>query len=63
MTMTFVVGLIVGVALGTIVIGFLALSAYESGYEAARTRPWRAELGARRARATQRPPVIAGVTP
>ncbi len=37
--MTFVVGQIVGVALGTIVIAFLALSAYERGYDAASQAP------------------------
>jgi len=47
--MIFVVGLIVGVSLGMLVVGFLAIGAYDRGYEAADTvrRNWRAELATR----------------
>jgi predicted membrane chloride channel (bestrophin family) len=47
----FAVGLIVGLALGMIVIGFLAVAAYQRGFEDAsgKRRVWRAELVARRA--------------
>lgn len=48
--MTFAAGLIVGLALGLIIIGFLAVAAYQRGYEEAigKRRTWRAELVARR---------------
>jgi hypothetical protein len=51
--MTFAAGFIVGLALGLIVIGFLAIAAYQKGYEEAvgKRRIWRAELVARRAAA------------
>jgi hypothetical protein len=52
--MTFIVGLIVGIALGTIVVAFLALSAYERGYDAATSSPWRTELRARQGKAVRR---------
>ncbi len=44
-------GLLLGVALGMIVVGFLAIGAYERGFDEAleRRRAWRAELVARRA--------------
>jgi hypothetical protein len=52
----FAMGLMLGIALGLIVIGFLAVAAYQRGYEDAfgRRRQWRAELVARQgaARAT-----------
>jgi len=49
----FVVGVVVGVALGMLVIAFLATNAYDRGYEEAdmRRRYWRAELAARHQRA------------
>jgi predicted membrane chloride channel (bestrophin family) len=49
----FTAGLIVGLALGLIVIGFLAIAAYERGYDEAigKRKQWRAELVARRAAA------------
>ncbi len=48
--MAFAAGLIVGLALGLIVIGFLAVAAYQRGYEEAigKRKTWRAELVARR---------------
>lgn len=56
----FVLGLMVGLALGLIVIGFLAIAAYQRGYEDAfgRRKQWRAELVARQA-AVRMPPVAA----
>jgi hypothetical protein len=57
--MAFVVGLIVGIALGTVVIAFLALSAYERGYDAATSSTWRTELRARQAKAFRRHRIIA----
>lgn len=56
----FVLGLMVGLALGLIVIGFLAIAAYQRGYEDAfgRRRQWRAELVARQA-AVRMPAVAA----
>jgi hypothetical protein len=47
--MIFVVGLIIGMSLGMLVVGFLAIGAYDRGYEAADAarRTWRAELAAR----------------
>ena len=49
--MLFALGVVVGVALGVIVVGFLAIAAYQRGYDEAfgRRREWRAELVARRA--------------
>jgi len=49
--MVFAAGLVVGLALGLIIIGFLAVAAYQKGYEEAlgKRRTWRAELVARRA--------------
>lgn len=49
--LTFAAGLLVGLALGLIVIGFLAIAAYRQGYEEAtgKRRHWRAELVARQA--------------
>ncbi len=51
--MAFAAGLVVGLALGLIVIGFLAVAAYQRGYDEAvgKRRLWRAELVARRAAA------------
>ncbi len=56
----FAVGLVLGLALGLIVIGFLAIAAYERGYDEAigRRKHWRAELVARRAAAR---PVLAAL--
>jgi hypothetical protein len=47
----FALGLMIGLALGLIVIGFLAIAAYQRGYEDAigRRKHWRAELVARQA--------------
>ncbi len=52
---TFVVGLVVGLALGLIIIGFLAVAAYERGYDEAvgKRKQWRAELVARRTAAAR----------
>ena len=49
----FVVGLLIGVALGVSVIGFLAVGAYERGFSEAihRKKAWRTELVARQAAA------------
>lgn len=46
---TFMVGLFIGVALGLVVIGFLAVGAYDRGFNEAllRRKAWRAELVAR----------------
>lgn len=46
----FALGLMVGVALGIVVVGFLAVRAYDNGFDEAleRRRAWRAELVARR---------------
>lgn len=56
----FVVGLLAGVALGVIVIGFLAVGAYDRGFNEAllRRKAWRTELVARQV-AAQR--VISGL--
>lgn len=53
--MTFGAGLVVGLALGLIVIGFLAIAAYERGYDEAvgKRKEWRAELVARRTAAAR----------
>lgn len=49
----FIGGLLIGVAFGVIVIGFLAVGAYERGFSEAlhRRRAWRADLVARQAAA------------
>lgn len=49
----FVVGLVIGVAFGVIIIGFLAVGAYDRGFNEAlhRKKAWRAELVARQAAA------------
>lgn len=46
-----VLGVVVGLAMGVIVVGFLAIAAYQRGYQDAlgRRPEWRAELMARRA--------------
>lgn len=48
--MTFTAGLIVGLALGLVIVGFLAIAAYQRGYDEAfgRRKEWRAELVARK---------------
>jgi hypothetical protein len=57
---TFAAGLMIGLALGLIIIGFLAIAAYQRGYEEAvgKRRVWRAELVARRAAARAATPVL-----
>jgi hypothetical protein len=49
----FVVGLMVGLAFGVVVVGFLAVGAYERGFREAlhRRKAWRTELVARQAAA------------
>lgn len=49
----FVAGLLMGVALGLIVVGFLAVGAYDRGFNEAllRRKAWRTELVARQAAA------------
>lgn len=47
--MTFLAGLVIGLMLGVIVIGFLAIGSYGRGYDAAQRAPWRLELRRRRA--------------
>lgn len=56
----FALGLMVGLALGLIVIGFLAIAAYQRGYADAfgRRKQWRTELVARQA-AVRMPAVAA----
>ncbi len=51
----FAFGLMVGVALGMVVIGFMAIRAYDRGYDDAleRRQAWRTELLARQAVAAQ----------
>lgn len=46
--MTFLAGLVLGVTLGMIVTGFLAIGSYGRGYDAAQRAPWRLELRRRR---------------
>ncbi len=48
---TFVMGSIAGVSAGVLIVGFLALGAYNRGYSDAlyRRKDWRAELVARQA--------------
>jgi hypothetical protein len=57
--MPFVAGLVLGLALGLIVIGFLAIAAYQRGIEEAtgKRKVWRAELVARRAAVRAMPAV------
>ena len=47
--MLFAIGLMAGVALGMIIVGFLAIGAYDRGYTDAleRRKAWRGELIAR----------------
>jgi hypothetical protein len=49
--MPFAAGLIVGLALGLVIVGFLAIAAYDRGFDeaAGKRKVWRAELVARRA--------------
>lgn len=49
----FMVGLMLGVAFGVVVDGFLAVGAYDRGFDAAllRRKAWRTELVARQAAA------------
>jgi hypothetical protein len=49
----FGLGMVIGVALGIIVVGFLAVRSYEHGYDEAleRRKAWRGELTARQAAA------------
>jgi TRAP-type C4-dicarboxylate transport system permease large subunit len=49
--MTFAAGIVVGLALGLVIVGFLAIAAYQRGYDEAfgRRKEWRAELVARKA--------------
>jgi hypothetical protein len=56
----FVIGLMIGVAFGVTVVGFLAVGAYDRGFNEAlhRRKAWRTELVARQA-AAQR--VMAGM--
>ena len=56
----FVIGLMIGVAFGLVVVGFLAVGAYDRGFNEAlhRRKEWRTELVARQA-AAQR--VMAGM--
>ncbi|HUQ42121.1 MAG TPA: hypothetical protein VM052_06450 [Candidatus Limnocylindrales bacterium] len=56
----FVIGLMIGVAFGVTVVGFLAVGAYDRGFNEAlhRRKAWRTELVARQA-AAQR--VITGM--
>jgi hypothetical protein len=45
----FAIGLMAGVAIGMIIVGFLAIGAYDRGYVSAleRRKAWRMELSAR----------------
>ncbi len=55
----FVIGLLIGVAFGVIVVGFLAVGAYDRGFdEALHRKSWRAELVARRAAARRALPAV-----
>ena len=49
----FVIGLMIGVAFGVTVVGFLAVGAYDRGFSEAihRRKAWRTELVARQAAA------------
>lgn len=61
---TFVIGLVAGISAGVLVVGFLAIGAYNRGYDDAlfRRKDWRAELVARQtvAQKTLRPVRKAG---
>ncbi len=48
--MSFAAGLILGLALGLVIVGFLAIAAYQRGFAdaAGQRRVWRAELVARK---------------
>ena len=47
----FLVGLVIGLAFGVVIVGFLAVGAYDRGFNEAllRRKAWRAELVARQA--------------
>ncbi len=49
----FLVGLVIGVAFGVLVVGFLAVGSYDRGFSEAlhRRKAWRTELVARQAAA------------
>ena len=49
----FAVGIVIGIAFGVIIVGFLAVGAYDRGFNEAlhRKKAWRAELVARQAAA------------
>jgi hypothetical protein len=49
MVLFFAIGLMAGLALGMIIVGFLAIGAYDRGYSEAleRRKAWRTELVAR----------------
>jgi predicted membrane chloride channel (bestrophin family) len=51
----FALGLMVGTALGIVVVGFLAVRAYDHGYDEAleRRKAWRGELVARQTAAVR----------
>ena len=51
----FALGMMVGTALGIVVVGFLAVRAYSQGYDEAleRRKVWRGELMARQAAAVR----------
>ena len=53
----FVTGLMAGIALGVLIVGFLAVGAYNRGYDDAlfRRKDWRAELVARQNVAARMP--------
>lgn len=52
---TFFMGVIAGVSAGVLIVGFLALGAYNRGYDEAlfRRKDWRAELVARQSVASR----------
>lgn len=56
----FVIGLMIGVAFGVLVVGFLAVGAYDRGFNEAlhRRKAWRAELVARQAAAQRALPAM-----
>jgi hypothetical protein len=58
--MPFAAGLIVGLALGVIIVGFLAIAAYQQGFDEAKgtRKQWRAELLARRAAVRAMPAAV-----
>ena len=55
MLIFFALGMMAGTALGIVVIGFLAVRAYDHGYDEAldRRKAWRGELMARRSAAAR----------